>query len=224
MIIGTGIIANSFTNIDHSELCIFASGVSNSFENDKHKFKKEFDLLKKTIQENLTKKLIYFSTISIETKKLTPYTKHKLKLEQYIEKNCKSYLILRLSNVVGYNQPPHQLISYFHYCLLNQIPIQVDPCYKRNLIDVDDIPFILKILLNKITNKIILVYFSNDITIKEIISYLENINNLTFKNIEEIVLPIEQQTSNLEFLNIIKENEHEFNINPFNILKKYYNI
>ena len=224
MIIGTGIIANSFTNTDHSNLCIFASGVSNSFENNKFKFKKEFILLKKIIQENPTKKLIYFSSISIETKTLTPYTKHKIKLEQYIEKNCNDYLILRLSNVVGNNQPTHQLISYFNYCLINQIPIQIDPSYERNLIDVSDIPSILKILINKITNKIILVYFSNNITIKEIIIYLENINNITFKNIEEIVLPIEQQTSNLEFLNIIKENEHEFNINPFNILKKYYNI
>lgn len=223
MIIGSGIIANSFINLNlnHDNLCIFASGVSNSLEINKKEFDKELDLLKKIILENPKKKLIYFSTISIETKPLTPYTNHKLKLENYINQNCDDYLILRLSNVVSYNQSKHQIIGYFYNCLINQIPIEVSPTCKRNLIDAEDIPFILEILINKISNKIISVCFSNDITVQEIINYLEDINNFTF-NIKNIKNINEKEIDNSEFLNLIKGSEYKFNINPFNILKKYY--
>lgn len=221
MIIGSGIIAKSFTNLDHSDLCVFASGVSNSLETDKIQFDKEFNLLKTTISENLTKKLIYFSTISIETKELTPYTKHKLKLEQYIEQNCTDYLILRLSNIVSYNQSKHQLVGYFYNCLINKTPISISPTCKRSLIDVEDIPLILEILLSKTSNKIIPVYFSNSITIQEIINCLEDITNLTF-NIENIKDINEKEIDNSEFLKLIEGSEYKFNINPFDILKKYY--
>lgn len=222
MIIGNGIIANSLINLDHSNLCIFASGVSNSLETDKSKFDKEFNLLEKTILLYPNKKMIYFSTVSIETKSLTFYTKHKLKLEKYIKQNCANYLILRLPNIVSYNQPKHQLISYFYNCLINQIPIEISPTCKRNLIDVEDIPLILEILLNKTSNKIISAYFSNSITVQEIISCLEDITNLTF-NIRSIKDINEKEIDNSEFLKLIEKSEHKFNVNPFNILKKYYN-
>jgi nucleoside-diphosphate-sugar epimerase len=221
VIIGNGIIANSFTNIDHSNLCIFASGVSNSLETDQNKFDKEFNLLKKTIIENPNKKLIYFSTISIEVKGLTPYTEHKLKLEQYIEQNCNNYLILRLSNIVSYNQPKHQLIGYFYDCLINRKSIEISPSCKRSLIDIDDLPSILEILINKVNNKVISVYFSNEITIKEILDYLEKITTFIF-NIKNIKNINENKTDNSEFLNLISGYEHKFNINPFDILEKYY--
>lgn len=221
MVIGNGIIANSFSNLDHSNLCIFASGVSNSLETNKIQFDKEFNLLKETILENSNKKIIYFSTISIETKSPTPYTKHKLKLEQYIKQNCNDYLILRLPNIVSYNQSKYQLIGYFYNCLINQTPIEISPTCKRNLIDVEDIPLILEILLSKISNKIISVYFSNSITIQEIISCLENITNLTF-NIRGIKDINEKEIDNSEFLKLIEGSEYKFNINPFDILKKYY--
>jgi hypothetical protein len=58
MVIGNGAIAKSFMGLNHNDLCVFASGVSNSKEENKESYDREFDLLEKTIRENNDKKLL----------------------------------------------------------------------------------------------------------------------------------------------------------------------
>ena len=67
MIIGNGQLAKAFMNSDleHKDLCIFASGVSNSNCTDPKEFERERDLLKVTLSENPGKKLIYFSSCAL---------------------------------------------------------------------------------------------------------------------------------------------------------------
>ena len=219
MIIGNGAIAKSFIDFNHHDLCVFASGVSNSKEENKECYDREFDLLEKTIRENSDKKLIYFSTSSVETKPVSSYIKHKIRLEHYIEFNAKDFLILRLPNIVSGSENKHQLIGYFYDCLVNNKPIKIVSHYERNLIDVCDIPKIVDLLL-KTPIKKITVGFLNQLTIKEIVLILEEITNKSFIDIEEIGGVSEKKLNNELFLKLIDEND--FNVDPFQIIKKYY--
>ena len=62
MIIGNGLIANSFLDSDLNNIIIFASGVSNSKEENLLEFDREKKLLLRIIYENFNKKIVYFST------------------------------------------------------------------------------------------------------------------------------------------------------------------
>jgi nucleoside-diphosphate-sugar epimerase len=219
MVIGNGAIAKSFMGLNHNDLCVFASGVSNSKEENKESYDREFDLLEKTIRENNDKKIIYFSTSSVDTKPVSSYIKHKIRLEHYIEFNCKDFLILRLPNIVSGSENKHQLIGYFYDCLINGKPIKIVSHYERNLIDVCDIPKIVDLLL-KTPIKKITVGFLNQLTIKEIVLILEEITNKSFIDIEEIGGVSEKKLNNELFLRLI--NENDFNVDPFQIIKKYY--
>jgi nucleoside-diphosphate-sugar epimerase len=223
MVIGNGAIAKSFMGLNHNDLCVFASGVSNSNEINKELYDREFALLEKTIHENQEKKLIYFSTSSVETKPVSPYIKHKIRLEHYIEFNSQNHLILRLPNVVSGSENKHQLIGYFYDSLINQKPIAIISHYERNLIDVVDIPKIVDLLLKNYPEiKKITVGFLNQLTVKEIILILEEITNSNFVSISEIGGVNEKKLNNDLFLKVIDGHESEFNIDPFKIIKKYY--
>ena len=52
MVIGSGIIANSFLEIfkDRHDICIFASGVSSSICESEHEFQREEKLLQSPLQ------------------------------------------------------------------------------------------------------------------------------------------------------------------------------
>ena len=92
MIVGNGMIATAFKNIDYdlSDYILFASGVSNSKCRDFGEFNREFLTLKNTLDNNKT--LIYFSTSSVFDPSLqnSEYVKHKLILEKYIQENPSS--------------------------------------------------------------------------------------------------------------------------------------
>ena len=66
MIIGKGMIAKAFDLYKkNQDIVIFASGVSNSLEENIKCFEREEALLKKTILENKSATFVYFSTCSI---------------------------------------------------------------------------------------------------------------------------------------------------------------
>ena len=230
MIIGNGLIATTINNsfLDHTNLCIFAAGVSNSSETNESEFQREFDLLKNTLADNTKKKFIYFSTVSIDVKKNspTPYTTHKLNMEKYIEDNTTNYLILRLPNVVGNSTNPNQLVNYFYNSLINDTPVTINKNYIRHLLDVEDIPMIIKFLLIKHSDvNNVVVAFPNGIIIDNLLSLLEKINGNKFNNTVEIENPdIELRLNTIVFnsyLGIMPYKE-VFNTVPLNILKKYY--
>ena len=70
-IIGNGMIANSVKGKFYDEnFVVFASGVSNSKEQNDNQYNRELSLLKQVILDNPNKKLIYFSSCSVESKKI----------------------------------------------------------------------------------------------------------------------------------------------------------
>jgi nucleoside-diphosphate-sugar epimerase len=229
MIIGNGLIATTISNsfLDHTNLCVFAAGVSNSSETDESEFQREFDLLKKTLADNIAKKFIYFSTVSIDVKKIqTPYTTHKLNMEKHIEENSTNYLILRLPNVVGNSTNPNQLVNYFYNSLINDTPVTIGKNYIRHLLDVEDIPSIIKFLLIKHSNiNNIIVAFPNGININDLLHLLEEINGNKFNNVVEIENPDIELYLNASVFNSylgIMPYKEVFNTVPLDILKKYY--
>lgn len=103
MIIGKGLIASQFYEVDREDIIFFASGVSNSSETRKEEFYREQNLIEETIRLNSDKLFIYFSTCSIydSSKYNSPYVLHKLHMEEVIKESAPKYLILRISNAVG---------------------------------------------------------------------------------------------------------------------------
>ena len=58
MIVGRGLIASLFVNVDKDNVIFFASGVSNSLEVRDEEFLREENLIKKTIAENKENSII----------------------------------------------------------------------------------------------------------------------------------------------------------------------
>lgn len=176
MIVGTGMIANTFLNQPiNCDTIIFASGVSNSSETRQSEFDREFNLLKKFIEKQ--KHLIYFSTISIYDSSLkeTLYIKHKNKIEEYIKSNSCSYNIFRLPIVVGNTNNNYTLIKFLYQKIINGETIDVFSKACRSILDVEDLGFIVSeiLKLGAFKNDVLDVHLSSKTPILNIINSLE---------------------------------------------------
>ena len=221
MILGNGLIATSLSkNLkNHTNLLIFASGVSNSKEEREEEYEREFQLLKQTINEHKDKKLIYFSSCSIDSINPSRYNEHKKFIEKYIQDNLNNYLILRLPNVIGNSTNKNQLVNYFYDCLINQIKVTVNTDCIRHLIDVDDLSKVIE-LLDNIESTTLNVAFGNGVNVDEIIYILESVVGTKFKNIEFIQKGNDYTIDNISFLQHIDETN--FTTNPKKIIQKYF--
>lgn len=175
MIIGNGLIANSLKGIDSKDNLFFASGVSNSLETKNSEFEREFTLLKNTLENNSDSKFIYFSTLSIhdQSKKDSLYVLHKIAMEDYIKNNSKSYLILRIGNIVGKGGNPNTLFNYLKTQIVNNSKFIVHSKARRLLIDMDDITKFLETNCSHLNNKVINYAFPYYYDLKEIIKSIE---------------------------------------------------
>lgn len=105
MIIGSGDIASVLT--DRDDVTYFVSGVSNSRETRTSEFEREMILLR---QQPRDRHLIYISTLAIYYSE-TDYTRHKLRMEDFIREYFHSYTIFRIGNIT-WGKNPHTLINY----------------------------------------------------------------------------------------------------------------
>ncbi|AZZ58435.1 NAD-dependent epimerase/dehydratase family protein [Riemerella anatipestifer] len=177
MIVGKGLVASLFTNVDREDIIFFASGVSNSLEVRMEEFMREENLVRETIANHPDKIMVYFSTCSIydSSKVDSPYVRHKLKMENIVSNNCSRYLILRLSNVVGKGGNPNLLMNYLVRSVMNGEVINVHTKATRNLIDADDVrAIVLSLIETQNINKIINLAYLENYTIVEILEILES--------------------------------------------------
>ena len=222
MIIGNGMISNIFKdNFINNEVIIFASGVSNSKEKRDEAFSRETTLIYEVIQKYPDKIFIYFSTCSIHNSIKTKYIEHKFNIENIIINSCNKYLILRLPIVLGRYQNKNQLIGYLFEKNINGEMLDIYKNANRYLIDSNDLPSILKLLLDKgILNDIIDIAFNNSIMIDDLLKLIEKITNKPFlKNYTNIESPY--FVENYKFLTIIKDS-NIFNTNIESMILKYY--
>ena len=160
MIVGNGLIASLFYDVDREDVIFFASGVSNSLETELSEFQREEDLIRETFTQNPDKLFVYFSTCSIydSSKADSQYVLHKLRMEQIIAENCPKYLILRLSNAVGKGGNPNLLMNYL----------------VRSVIDTEDIKnLVLQVINYQNFNKVVNIAYPFNYSIIEILEIIE---------------------------------------------------
>src|ERR1700744_1998775 len=160
MIIGNGMVAKAFEPYKKdNDVLIFASGVSNSKSIDPAIYQREFDLLKKTIEQHSDKTFIYFSTCSIydPNEKGAVYVQHKEQIEKYIQATCSSYTVFRLSNLVGRSANKNTVLNFFMNCIHEDISFNLWTNATRNLIDVADVYSVVDYLIknNLLGNNIV---------------------------------------------------------------------
>jgi nucleoside-diphosphate-sugar epimerase len=183
MVIGKGLVATSLSNFsNNNNIVIFASGVSNSKCIDKIDFDREINLLTNTIETNIDKTLVYFSTCSIydESEKHSAYVNHKLTIEAYIKQHAKAFYIFRVSNLVGQSANANTIFNYFinHIKLGNHF--NVWQYATRNFIDIDDLKLIIDeiIIHNYFPNSIINIANPISYKVTDIIKTIETKCNL----------------------------------------------
>jgi dTDP-4-dehydrorhamnose reductase len=173
VVIGNGLIARSLTSYANSnDVIIFASGVSNSAEINLENFLREENLILEQITHDAT--FVYFSTCSIFDSSLSTsaYVRHKLKMENLIERNFKKYIIIRLPTLVGNTGNPNTFFNSFVNMLQSSSPIHVYEKANRYLLDAADLPMIVNLLIQQKTNLIINVVFDNKASVSNIVNYL----------------------------------------------------
>lgn len=130
MIIGNGDIASVLP--DREDLLFFASGVSNSKEDDEAAYNRERNLL---LSQKKDKHIVYFSSLAVFYSN-TRYVKHKLEMEAIVKFWFKKHTIVRLGNIT-WGKNPHTLINYFRRMIREGRPYQIDHAY-RYIIDQDE--------------------------------------------------------------------------------------
>jgi hypothetical protein len=130
MIVGHGDIASVLT--DRAGWIFFASGVSNSKETRKSEFTREVNLL---FEQDSSKHLVYFSSLSVFYSN-SPYTAHKIHMENLVRFLFKKYTIIRVGNITwGVN--PHTLINFIRNKILSHEPFEMQDVY-RYVVDKEE--------------------------------------------------------------------------------------
>lgn len=139
LIVGSGLIARNLACFDFpSDYVFLAAGVSNSAETLDSEFRREIDLVEKTLAEYPDKTIVYFSTCSVYQSKKSKYIEHKLYVESLIEKSGCDFLVFRLPQVVG-DVLNNTLISYLVSSVYSQQKVFLQKNAFRNIIDVTDV-------------------------------------------------------------------------------------
>lgn len=226
MIVGKGLIGEAFesSGIDFSDYIIFASGVSNSEDTDDKNYKREEDLIIKTIKENRGLKIIYFSCVLAGVTN-NKYYNSKLKIEEIIKRNSSNYIIFRVPQIIGKKGNPNNLLNYLKNSIINEKEISIYNNIERSLVDVDDLIKIVNYCKDKVNCETLNFSSINKINVFTLC-------NLISKFISKI--PVIKIVENHDFNNweiknsdLITEAIINSNINVSeyndNILKKYLN-
>lgn len=215
MIIGDGLISNSFKNFNHDDYIIFGSGVSNSKETNENEFEKEKILLLYHINNIKNKKLIYFNSIMTFTNINTPYFNHKRDMVKLIKDKVINYKIYNIPQIFGSNGNNKNLINYFITCLKNKEKISIQKNTYRSIIDIDDIYNIVIRTLD-LEYKEFNISYIELLTVKQILETISNIYNIS-----PIYVEIDDGVSiNMNNDDIINSIIFELNINKNNYTEK----
>jgi nucleoside-diphosphate-sugar epimerase len=227
MVIGNGLIAKRFYSYENDpEILIFASGVSNSKNKNEALFGREVELLQNTIDKYPNLKLVYFSTCSMHDpgEANSPYTLHKLQLEDLIQRRANQFNIFRVSQIVGKATNPNTVLNFFYYHIVNQINFDLWVNAYRNLIDMDDAYLIIDKILKSgmYGNQVIEVANPTSYKVTDIVAALEEVTGQS-----ACAIPIEKgyhfDIDISLILPVIKELKIDFDQSYLhNLVRKYY--
>ena len=184
MIIGNGLIAKSFLKkYDKDDIVIFASGVSNSKEDNPKNFKREKDLLLNTLETHQEIKFIYFSTVLIGYKH-NQYYSHKKEMENLIRLHAKDYIIFRVPQLIGNCGNSNNLINYLVDKIKAGKSFEVYDNLRRAVVDIEDLVNFVMYCKNKITCETLYVGGVEPLSVvdlSKIIQYIFNVNDGSLK-------------------------------------------
>jgi len=151
MIVGKGLLANAFEQHygRRSDVVVFASGVSNSGERRVEEFERERNLLLDQLSSTKAR-LVYFGSCAVGNpfEARTPYLVHKAAMEQLVRSSGHG-MVLRLPQVAGHSSNPNTLINFLCHHLVTGEHFTVWTRAERNLIDIDDIVPIARLLIDE---------------------------------------------------------------------------
>ena len=182
-IYGRGFLAKNLKKIHvPNNLVIYAAGVSNSNLRNNKEFLREIKLFRKIFKKiHSRKKFVYISSLSVENKSLKndPYVKNKIKIENILKKECKDYLIIRLPQIVGKNKNKNTLTNSIYNCFVNNSTFKLWKDSKRNLIDIEDINYILEKYFKNLkeNNKIINIFNYKSVDVLKLLRVFSNLLN-----------------------------------------------
>lgn len=152
MIIGKGLIAREFKKYATlDDYLVFASGVSHSKSCTPEDLQRERLLFLSSVNAHPTRKVIYFSTTSVNDPDLreTPYVLHKLAMEALVRSHAAQWQIFRLSNLAGASDNPSTVLNFLYHSIHEGRPFQLWKYSERNIIDVSDVYHICDHILQK---------------------------------------------------------------------------
>ncbi len=196
MVVGNGLISSLFKEYtNHNGYVIFASGVSNSLEQNVEEFKREKELLLNYLSQNTSAVFVYFSTCSIYDKSInsSPYIQHKLEMEGLIKAYRNKFFIFRLSNIVGNGGNPNTIFNYLIHQVKHGTQFNIWKNATRNILSSDDVYQLInyflinKVKLNSVINVANKWSFTIEDLVKEIELYLNMKANYSFEYKGEVV-------------------------------------
>jgi|APSaa5957512535_1039671.scaffolds.fasta_scaffold56279_2 hypothetical protein len=182
VVIGSGLLAKGFYKSLSTNVVFFCSGVSNSKEVAVSEFKRERRLLIDTIDKLKDRNIliVYFSS-AVSNQVHTKYTMHKRNMEKILSVKAKSYLLIKLPQVVGVTMND-TLVSFFIKEILASHRLYIQKDAERNLIDVEDVVRIVDIIIAKnIRNKAVSIGSKFNISPLQVLKFISNY--FTQKNI-----------------------------------------
>lgn len=143
MIIGNGLLARAFADDRalRSDVCVFASGVSDSSCIARDPFERERTLLTQALSAHAdAAAFIYFGTCSANapTARWSAYVRHKVEMEGLVMAH-RHALVLRLPQVAGAGGHPGALLNHLHAHILRGSRFELWSNARRAIIDVRDV-------------------------------------------------------------------------------------
>ena len=200
-IYGSGFLAKNLKKIDvPNNFFIYAAGVSNSNLRNNREFIREIKLFRKIFKKiHPKRKFVYISSLSVENKSLKndPYVKNKIKIENILKKESKDYLIIRIPQIVGKNKNKNTLTNSIYNCFLKDKTFKLWKDSKRNLIDIDDINYILEKFFKNFTENKRIINICNYKSV-DVLELLKVFSNLLNKKINIKVIKKNNRNINLK--------------------------
>lgn len=179
MIIGKGLVANAFEKYrSREDIVIFASGVSNSFEQNSEAFLREEELLKESLLKFRSSLFVYFGTCSVydPSAVASAYDQHKLKMEKIVREIASSYIIFRLPQIVGRSKNNSTLLNYLYDKIASGKFFELWDGAVRYLVDIDDVVrFVSFVIDDANRSDVILNFYTVPCKVLDIVTCLETI-------------------------------------------------
>jgi hypothetical protein len=180
VVIGNGQLASLFFK-DYAESpdwLVFASGVSNSQEEDSRAFLRERQLLLRHLDDGLP--MAYFSTCAAnvpEASASSRYVRHKVEMERLVQERAVRSVIFRLPQVVGRAGNPHTLCNFLYDAIRAGKSFNLWKNADRNLVDASLVRDVVHHTLNmpKPDQLNVEICAPENISLTELVSLFEGI-------------------------------------------------